>query len=193
MLFNWLYISLALTTKHLKLTLGAERSFVGGVIWMQGTLLRWREWLLYQGEGLSSAVGPVIKRSYLEVLGENLLISVLQLFPFLVNIAARKIQNVIRPLCLPSPPSVLPVNPPEAISSKHQEETDPDTENTAVLAMFPSPLKLQPPSSERHEDMSIQPSSTLGEPFVNPITTAAESSSSSSSFSILHAASWRFD
>ena len=90
---------------------------------------------------------------------------------------------------LPSPPSVLPVNPPEAISSKHQEETDPDTETTAVLAMFPSPLKLQPPSSERHEDMSIQPSSTLGEPFVNPITTAAESSSSFSSFSILHAAS----
>ena len=109
---------------------------------------------------------------------------------FQPSFATRKIQNVIRPLCLPSPPSVLPVNySPEAISSKHQEETDPDTENTAVLAMFPSPLKFQPPSSERHEDMSIQPSSTLGEPFVNPITTAAESSSPSSSFSILHAAS----
>lgn len=152
---------------------------------------------------------PAIERSYLELREEHPLISVLQLFPlfslslrnivsdapswkadegtfipFQPSYTTRKIQDIIRPLCLPPPPSVLPVNPPGAISSKYQAETNLETENTGVSAIPPSPLKLQPPSSERHEDMSYQPPPTLRVQFVNPITTAPETSSSSSSFSM---------
>nr|XP_058965702.1 uncharacterized protein LOC131792346 [Pocillopora verrucosa] len=152
---------------------------------------------------------PAIERSYLELRGENPFISALQLFPlfssslrnivldatswkadegtfipFQPSYATRKIQDIIRPLCLPSPPGVLPVNPPEAISSKCQAETNLQTENTGVSAIPPLPLKLQPPSSERHEEMSYQPPPTLRVQFVNPITTAPETSSSSSSFSM---------
>ena len=152
---------------------------------------------------------PAIERSYLELREEHPLISVLQLFPlfslslrnivldasswkadegtfipFQPSYATRKIQDVIRPLCLPPPPSVLPVNPPEAISSKYQAETNLETENTGVSAIPPSPLKLQPPPSERHEDISYQPPVTLRVQLVNPITTAPETSSSSSSFSM---------
>nr|XP_058953359.1 uncharacterized protein LOC131780780 [Pocillopora verrucosa] len=152
---------------------------------------------------------PAIERSYLELREEHPLISVLQLFPlfslslrnivsdapswkadegtfipFQPSYTTRKIQDVIRPLCLPPPPSVLPVNPPGAISSKYQAETNLETENTGVSAIPPSPLKLQPPSSERHEDMSYQPPPTLRVQCVNPITTAPETSASSSSFSM---------
>ena len=150
---------------------------------------------------------PAIERSHLELLGENPLISVLQLFPlfslslrnivsdasswkadegtfipFQPSYTTRKIQDIIRPLCLPPPPSVLPVNPPEAISSKYQAETNLETENTGVSAVPPSPLKLQPPSWERHEDMSYQPPPTLRVQCV--ITTAPETSASSFSFSM---------
>ena len=139
---------------------------------------------------------PAIERSHLELRGENPLISVLQLFPlfssslrnivldasswkagqgtfipFQPSYTTRKIQDVIQPLCLPPPPSVLSVNPPEAISSKYQAETNLETENTGVSAIPPSPLKLQLPSSERHEDMSYQPPPTLRVQCVNPITT----------------------
>ena len=152
---------------------------------------------------------PAIERSHLELRGENPLISVLQLFPlfssslrnivldasswkagegtfipFQPSYTIRKIQDVIQPLCLPPPPSVLSVNPPEAISSKYQAETNLETENTGVSVIPPSPLELQPPSSERHEDLSCQPPPTLRVQCVNPITTAPETSASSSSFSM---------
>ncbi|PFX13335.1 hypothetical protein AWC38_SpisGene22589 [Stylophora pistillata] len=149
---------------------------------------------------------PVIERAFPELRGDNPLTSGLRLFPlfslslqyialnapsrragegtFILcqpSFTPREIQDVIRALCLPSPPSVLPVNPPEAISLPLQEDTDLKTENTrGVSAITPTPLKLQPPSSERHEDMSYQPQSTSSVQFVDAISNSQGTSSPSS-------------
>ncbi|PFX19130.1 hypothetical protein AWC38_SpisGene16459 [Stylophora pistillata] len=150
---------------------------------------------------------PVIERAFPELRGDNPLTSGLRPFPlfslsllhitldapsrraaegafisFESSFTPRKRQDVIGLLCLPSPPSVLPVNSSEATSSTLQEDSE--TEKSRVSAIPPSPLKLQSPSSERHEDMSYQPPPPTGVQFVDNIINSSETSHPSSSLSM---------